>query len=63
MANSIDDRAYQLATEARDGIISTARLALLLGVDLSEAKASADRLVEFTDANLFREGSTYFLSV
>ena len=63
MANSIDDRAYQLASEARDGVISITRLAKLLGVSQSEALVIADRVVESTDAKGFRSGGEFFLSV
>ena len=63
MTNSNDDRAYQLATEAKDGVISIARLAKLLGVTPSEALAIADRVIESTEAKGFRSRGEFFLSV
>ena len=63
MTNSIDDRAYQLATDAKDGVISIARLARLLGVDFSEALVISDRLVVSTEAKGFRNRGEFFLSV
>ena len=39
-------------------LFTEAPLVAIAGVDLLEAKASADRLVQFTDVNLFRDGST-----
>ena len=63
MSNSIDDRAYKLATDAKDGVISIPRLAKLLGVTPSAALVIADRVVQSTDAKGFSSRGEFFLSV